>query len=282
MKCQKLFTNTLILLFASVYAFANQTIESDGQKLTLNEATICLGAAVTMSVQDIPNTTSYTWSHNELIVEQTNAGNSLIIEGFSPVNAGEYQLIQSFEDGSTLESIFKLNYLTLGDDVAGCEAQTLDFNVALGPEYIWSNGSTSNAFTITFEESITFSVSALTEFDCLIEVELNIEIVQLDVELSVAPIEGNYCQSFINLNIEADAVVYPVLIYADFQDEQTLLIQYNNSGEESIVKEMGAYTNVYAITDNGCLIELGDFKIENQGPFFEGPYMRSRSVQKGI
>lgn len=279
MKCQ---TNLLLLFFAlftCTLSFANQTIESEGQMIELSEATICSGSSVTMEIPQDAIPEDYVWLKDDVAI---GIGASFTIENFTATDAGEYRLVQTFFDGTFDETIFNLHFLNLGEDIITCGTQTIDFNVADGPQYTWSNGSTANSFSVTFTESGSISVSAITEFGCIAEDDLSVDVSTFNYELSVNPIDGNCCQSTLELNITASENAFPILIYADFNGQQTMLGQFNGSGQESFVKDMGVYSNVHAFTDSGCIWAMDDFTIENQGPFFGGPHMRSNYIQKGI
>ena len=270
---------TFLFLILTTAIFANPSITSEGQELQINAATICEGASVSMQVPSTSIPDNYVWLKNNIAV---GIGASLTIESFSTESAGEYRLIETFQDGTFDETIFVLHFLDLGEDLIACEAQTIEFVLAEGPSYQWSNGSESNSFTVSFEESETISVTAITEFGCTTTDEYSITILDIQSDISVNPIEENCCQASLDINISADELAFPAFLYADYKGQQTLLVQLNSAGTESIVKDMGAYSNVYVQAASGCILEMEDFTIENQGPFFDRPYMRSMNQQKGL
>lgn len=269
MKYQKTFLSFLLLLSFSS-AFANQTIESEGQTLALSEATICISSSVTMQIPQVTTVDNYVWLKNNKSVGK---GASLTIENFQLENAGEYILVQTLIDGTKAETSFILNAVDLGDDLSFCMPDIVEFELAEGPIYNWSNGAQSNSFKVSFQESAVISVTAITEFGCTVVDELSITVSNLESDISVNPLEvdGSYCQSAIQINVTADEEAFPVLVFATFEGEESLIAQVNFSSTETFVKSIGEYTNVYACEINGCINQMVNFAVENQGPFFAGP-----------
>jgi len=156
------------MLVKTSYAVNQPSIESEGIVLAITEATIIKGQNVTLLMPSEAASAKLYWKKGE---ETIGDGLSLTITDFQKSKAGSYKLIHLLPNGVTLETNFQLNFLSLGEDIDACQAQIVDFDVPNGPVYNWSTGSLSNNFRITFEESATVSVSAITEFGHVIKDE---------------------------------------------------------------------------------------------------------------
>ena len=191
---------------------------------TLSEDTVCVGEQVSVTNNSLGSSLSYAW-------ELPDDTSSLQSPTFTVSEAGTYNVTLTVTSDSCSDSMVQvlevlgLPTVDLGNDTTVCDGDSLVLALAVGNDYLWSDGSTS--FTNTIIGVGSLSVTVTDENGCM----------KSDTASVLAELQG------LSVSLGPDQTICP---------DEPIQLDAGNSGS-SYVWSNGATTQTTIVMSSGLI-----------------------------